>query len=711
MTQENKDVKEKSLFDLPLSQEQQGVLNRINEYFINNKMGYIKVPTGWGKTFLSLHLMKGFYESRKVILFLVSRNNQLLSQTFYNDKRRTAKLFPNSIILSSEHTKIGVEELKQVINNKDSGIIIFASLQTILSKRNEEIKDILIKTSDWVVIDEIHNFIHNRGNNLINDIDKNAHAQIFGMTATPFQGIIGNVKFVDDISGDMREIYSKTLPQCIIDGQLSELSYMIIRSHQNILEIFDFDKGLSVLDKDELCLNCSTIEKITLVIQRTYLAKKVYDEKIKSQNTKTLIFCAPVRNIEDDEKKVNAFHSKLCSAIFNNELKDKFDPSISFNNYSQLGQFKDAVYLSSELRKEEQKAILEAFRTLDKPPFILCTVGMLIEGFDFPDLENLILLRPTLSMRLFEQQVGRVTRLPLESMKKSGNIFEIADDIDSLYDNFKEEVFNEKRIERIQMLQPENRIEELFTEGNSIEAINTEKIQISEINFKGIVEEFQEKAVEIPPINLRVKYFYKLLLFVEKKDYGALEKEKLELMKMSIGFKIFNLDDAKEISRIVSLLERLEHDASTDDRLSSTCRECKPPLFCEVKWLLKLRALTYLKYLNPSLDISEKENMMEILGFNRDYNEIDNYRMECLKNGYGSGYGRMDVSSLIKSLEFANSLRFQYTKKQIISIMGIRPFEYDIYWASCFTMDCPEIRELFESKEWDCEVRKYIRGR
>ena len=124
---------------------------------------------------------------------------------------------------------------------------------------------------------------------------------------------------------------------------------------------------------------------------------------------------------------------------------------------------------------------------------------MLIEGFDFPDLENLILLRPTLSMRLFEQQVGRVTRLPRKSKKKCGNVFEIVDDIDSLYDKFGEEVFEEKKIERIQMLLPENRIEELFTEGNTVEAINSGKIRISEINFKGIVEEFRESLIQIPP--------------------------------------------------------------------------------------------------------------------------------------------------------------------------------------------------------------------
>ncbi|OIP40815.1 hypothetical protein AUJ95_04090 [Candidatus Desantisbacteria bacterium CG2_30_40_21] len=211
-----------------LSEEKQRYLEEINKYFCGNRMGYIKVPTGWGKTFLAKHLMKQYREEGKTVLFLVSRNNQLLAQTsFGNDGQR---LFPNSIILSSDHDKVNIDNLQDKIKNRDSGSIILASLQTILSKNNIETKDILSQNSDLVIIDEVHNFIDNRGDDFINNLNQNA--KIFGMTATPFQGVIGNVKFVDDISKEMREIFSKTLPQCIMEGQLCELNYKIIYSNQ-----------------------------------------------------------------------------------------------------------------------------------------------------------------------------------------------------------------------------------------------------------------------------------------------------------------------------------------------------------------------------------------------------------------------------------------------------------------------------------------------
>lgn len=176
-------------------------------------MGYIKVPTGWGKTFLAKHLMKKYYDDGKFVLFLVSMNNQLLSQTFYDNEKKHEKkpIFQNSLLLSSENSYKDPNELNTKINQNEGGIVVFASLQTIIGEKNQNIKDTLCKNADLVVIDEIHNFISNRGNDLINEIGENV--KILGMTATPFQGVVGNVKFVGDISGDMNEIFNKSLPR------------------------------------------------------------------------------------------------------------------------------------------------------------------------------------------------------------------------------------------------------------------------------------------------------------------------------------------------------------------------------------------------------------------------------------------------------------------------------------------------------------------
>ena len=64
--------------------------------------------------------------------------------------------------------------------------------------------------------------------------------------------------------------------------------------------------------------------------------------------------------------------------------------------------------LSSNTHLQERRAILEKFKTGEVEVITNC--GILTEGFDCPELECIILARPTRSDLLMMQQIGRVTR-------------------------------------------------------------------------------------------------------------------------------------------------------------------------------------------------------------------------------------------------------------------------------------------------------------
>ncbi|KKG11929.1 DEAD/DEAH box helicase, partial [Methanosarcina sp. 2.H.A.1B.4] len=708
----------------PLREDKKKIFEDILEYFETHQRGYIKVPTGWGKTFLSKHIMKKYYEEGKLVLFLISKNNPLLSQTYY-DRKKNRPLFPNSALLSSEQ-KVARKEIAEALRKsgqeKGEGFVLFASLQTVLGKQASEIKELLLEYTDLAIVDEIHNFINNRGNDFLNEFGE--RTKILGMTATPFQGVVGNVKFVDEIAGDMREVYAKTLPECILDDELAPLKYTIAESSEDIFEIFDFEKGLDELDRQDLYLDCSTVDKLRKVIRRTQLAKDVYDSLVKQRNAKTLVFCAPVRKrvygAGEDGEEINAFHAKLTASVFNGEisapeLEKDSDPvlPLDFENYTPEGEFTDAAFMTSELPKEEQSALLAAFREAGKPPYVLCTVGMLIEGFDFPGLETLILLRPTLSMRLFEQQVGRVTRLSPASGKYRGNIFEIADNIDSLYQHFGEGVFNGEKVDQVQMLQPEIRLEELFSEGDAARAIEEGKIEISKVDFsnfrkgkgKGKGKDVQavEVPVRLPPTALRAKYFSRLLAITEEKDIGAFEREKRELMRGALRFRVRELRDAEELANLSGQINKLKREAYEDRRLGDVSRQHKPKVFGEVEWLLKLQALNSLKYHGERISMPEKNRILKTLGFDPDIRKIDSYRLKCLK----LGSAQKNIPDLVKVLGFVSRLSssetYQFLDKKKKE-QWKREFLPSVYWGFCFIDDSPELRELFESTEWDLSL-------
>lgn len=709
----------------PLREDKKKIFEDILRYFETNQRGYIKVPTGWGKTFLSKHIMKKYYDEGKLVLFLVSKNNPLLSQTYY-DRKKNQPLFPNSALLSSEH-RVDRKELAAALKafgqKKGEGFVLFASLQTVLGKQSSEIKDLILEFTDLAIVDEIHNFINNRGNDFLNEFGE--RTKILGMTATPFQGVVGNVKFVDEIAGDMREVYAKTLPECILDNELAPLKYTIAESSEDIFEIFDFEKGLDELDKQDLFLDCSTPDKLKKVIQRTQLAKDVYDSMVKQRHAKTLVFCAPVRKrvygAGAEGEEINAFHAKLTSSVFNGEVSVKeiekdAEPAlpVDFENHTPEGDFRDAVFISSELPKDEQNAILAAFREMGKPPYVLCTVGMLIEGFDFPGLEALVLLRPTLSMRLFEQQVGRVTRLSPVSGKQQGNIFEISDSIDSLYQRFGEGVFSGEKVDQVQMLQPEIRLEELFSEGDAARAIEEGKIEIKKVELgsrgkgKGKGTQVTEIPVRLPPTAIRAKYFSRLLALTEEKDIGAFEREKRELMRATLRFRVRELRDAEELADLSVNINRLKREAYEDRRLGDVSRQHKPKVFGEVEWLLKLQALNSLKYEGERLSLPEKNRILRTLGFEPDFRKIDSHRLKCLK----IGSAQKTIPELVKVLGFVSRLSssetYQFLDKKKKE-QWKREFLPAVYWGFCFIEDSPELKELFESTEWDRRVKNIIR--
>jgi hypothetical protein len=123
-------------------------------------------------------------------------------------------------------------------------------------------------------------------------------------------------------------------------------------------------------------------------------------------------------------------------------------------------------------------------------------------------------------------------------------------------------------------------------------------------------------------------------------------------------------------------------------------------MFNEVRWLLTLSALTSLKNLDAGLSLSNKEDVLRILGFTSDYDEIDSYRSQCLENGSNEKIKIDELPSAICELDKWFKVWPKRIRQRLIPL---------IYWASCF-VDHPEIKEAFQSKEWNDCVYSYLMG-
>lgn len=81
-----------------------------------------------------------------------------------------------------------------------------------------------------------------------------------------------------------------------------------------------------------------------------------------------------------------------------------------------------AAIVSGETPKKERESILEAFKAGEIP--VVANVGVLTTGFDYPELDTIVMARPTMSLALWYQIVGRAIR-PHPS-KEAGWIVDLA---------------------------------------------------------------------------------------------------------------------------------------------------------------------------------------------------------------------------------------------------------------------------------------------
>ena len=67
-----------------------------------------------------------------------------------------------------------------------------------------------------------------------------------------------------------------------------------------------------------------------------------------------------------------------------------------------------AAIVSGDTPKGERERILEAFKAGEIP--VVANVGVLTTGFDYPELDTVVMARPTMSLALYYQIVGRAIR-------------------------------------------------------------------------------------------------------------------------------------------------------------------------------------------------------------------------------------------------------------------------------------------------------------
>lgn len=254
---------------------------------------------------------------------------------------------------------------------KEIGHTTYATLGSI-KKIAKEFKNMGVKN---VIIDECHMGYSPNTDSMFRKFMKELNPdKVLGFTATPIR-----LKQYGDMHDNWSQLNFLNTGRPVYFRDILHvvpISMMVERGYWSKLEYeqYDFDEGT-------LRLNSSGAEYTEHSIKRA----------IEEQGINNNIYLRVKNLLKEGRKNILIF----MDSVYNAEKMAKL--------------FESGACVSGQTNKKERKAIIEAF--VNGHIRIVTNFGTLTTGFDHPQLDCIILGRPTNSLALFYQMAGRGTRI------------------------------------------------------------------------------------------------------------------------------------------------------------------------------------------------------------------------------------------------------------------------------------------------------------
>ncbi len=335
---------------MKLRRWQQKVIDEFPDIIKNYRKFILKAPTGAGKTVLASEIINRYYKQKKIVV--LCHRLVLLEQLEKG--------------LSNNHKvkKLGLSEDGKPFDNYD--VLISTNL------RSREFLKNAIKKCDLMIIDEAHRVSPNGQayKELLDQFDRSAakESKLLGLTASP-ERRTGDQKDQLGLAFDAI-IDCADIEELIDEGVLVPAEYKSFFIHDLELENMDITTG------------DFPIEQLSNAIIKSSMidyACKIYKSQKKNVSVKPISawFCPDILVAEETKRQVSSHNLNVELITAKTPIKERL-----------------------EILDKHEKGIIEC----------LISVGVLSEGWDNPNCNIIVHLRPTLSKVFWGQSVGRGLR-------------------------------------------------------------------------------------------------------------------------------------------------------------------------------------------------------------------------------------------------------------------------------------------------------------
>ena len=349
--------------ELELQEHQQDAYNAVQKTYEQGNRAAVVIPTGCGKSFIALKLMKD--NKDKNILFLaptIAIKNQM-----YN--------YIAKYIVGEEPTS---ERPARIIAKEHFPNLEIRLYQTLLKVSDENMEKY---HADIIIMDELHRTGAEKWGEKVNTLlEKNPNAKILGLTATPErmdeQNVIdklfeGNISYELTLVEALRRRILKSPQYVKCDYALGEY----IEGLKEAIDSCSDEKTKSELQKK--------VEQMRRIVEEAEGIPELFKNNIQKKDGKYIIFCKDKEHMELLQSKVSEWFGEIDSKP---------------ETYS--------VYSGKTERKNNED--IKKFETSKSEHLkLLFCVDMLNEGVHIEGVSGVIMARPTDSRIVYLQQLGR----------------------------------------------------------------------------------------------------------------------------------------------------------------------------------------------------------------------------------------------------------------------------------------------------------------
>lgn len=408
----------------------QRVLNIFNSAIPLGKV-LVHMPTGTGKTKTAMHIITSFIEfnlNKTGLVIWVAHTTELLEQAYSTFCSVWNHLGDGEINVYRLWGNASIENCSNQLNG-----IMFCGLSKLMAiaKANKILFSRLVNDCRLFVFDEAHKAAAPETKKIVDSfmIKKTGMENRFllGLTATPGRTSNysdENKNFSIMFENRIISIDSEVINYMNLGKQVSENSY----TEKNIIKYFQERKILSKMEKEELeyVQNFSDEELYILKSSFNQSAETDFTDKqleifARNKNRNQAIL-AGLRRMYSLKRPTIVFacsvlHAKMLSAIL------------------KLDEIPNCV-VTGDMNPIDRKKAIDSFKDRNNPCNIIINFDVLTTGFDSKNIQCVFITRPTKSIVLYSQMLGRGLRGPLMGGQERCLLIDVKDNLAS-FDNEK----------------------------------------------------------------------------------------------------------------------------------------------------------------------------------------------------------------------------------------------------------------------------------